>query len=185
MKRFTTILLTICLLYSAALAGSATVNIIEWSWFEDTVTSQTEGSFHTLDNLPCKVWIPAVFEDTEEEPYEGDGFSTFLFKSTVTEDGKSTDLTFGKVDATVYPHDALLQLLQNTEYISDITPMIINGYSAIRCKIIPEGCIGFGAVYWMDDGTALMIQSLSYEDTYDEIFETLFNYISFSVQPAD
>ena len=183
MKRFAAILLTICLLYSAALAGSATVNVIEWSWFESTVTSQTEGSFQSIGDLPCKAWIPAVFEDTEKEPIEMEGISLFLFKRAEIEGGKVIELTFGKMDSAAYPKDKILQAMESTDYLSDFTPMIINGYDALRYKTAPENTTGFGMVYWLEDGTVLVIEADSDGDTFDESSEALFNYISFSVQP--
>ena len=184
MKKAVTILLALCLLYSAAPAETGTVSVVDWSWFEDTVTSQVEGSFHTFDDLHCKIWIPDAYEDLND-PTELDDITVFLRMNTQTEDGKRADIDFGTMDAAAYPYDYLIQMMKDTGYITDISPMIINGYTAVRYKSAPDPWIKSGAVFWLDDSTVLVIETGSYEETYDGSFDALFNYVSFSVQPAE
>ena len=159
------------------------MNVVEWSWFEDSVTGQTEGSFRSLEGLSCKAWIPAVFVDQEQEPLEAEGFTLFLRMRAETEEGKTADLVFGTTGASVYSMDQLTQRMQETGYISEITPMIINGYSGFIYKTNPEGCTGFGAVLAIDGSTILVVEGNCPADAYDSAYEGLIYNVLFSVQP--
>ncbi|MBR3494729.1 MAG: hypothetical protein IKH38_04810 [Clostridia bacterium] len=175
MKKLIAVLMSLCLILTAAAAFAEDVepSVVNWSDYEATA-AEIDGQFATVSDIGLKMFIPAEFKDTElsDEALEG---GTFMVLKSEKEERALVNAQHLAIDISSFK--AGLESQGATVYET-----VLNGLHCYQFNVGAEGVITSCFAFGTDQGSVVLF---GFTLTNEEPYSSLFKVMAASIQPAE